>query len=262
MTEALPISIFLICLNEANRIGDTLSSVQGLATEIIVVDSGSSDGTQAIAAQHGAKVIHHDWPGYGPQKRFAEEQCTQDWVFNLDADEVPSDALIEEIRSIFAATVDRAEGGLADGYQLSIRDCLPGESRHRRFAHTTKAVRLYNKTKGRYADSPVHDRVKFVDANPRIQPLSAPVYHHSSTSVEQVIAKLNRYSTMQAADMHARGRTPNWLGLRLITEFPIAFLKSYILRGDILRGRNGFSNAMLYAFSRFARVAKVWEKNR
>lgn len=274
----LPISAFVICLNEAHRIGATLESLGQVADEIIVVDSGSTDGTPDIAAQYGAKVLHNKWPGYGPQKRFAEDQCTHDWVLNLDADEVLSDKLIEEIQILppftgglreeasygkIASPPSPPAGGRdnIDGYALKIRDCVPGESRPRAFAHMTKAVRLYNKTKGRYADSIVHDRVHFDDPMAHVHTLSAPVYHYSVVSMEQAIHKLNRYSTMQADDMMKRGRKPALLGVRLVLEFPIAFLKSYLLRGDILRGKKGFINAMTYAFSRFARVAKFTEQS-
>ncbi|GMA76660.1 hypothetical protein GCM10025880_30770 [Methylorubrum aminovorans] len=84
----LPISVFIIVKNEADRLGASLAAVRDLADDIVVVDSGSTDGTQALAASLGARVIHNDWPGYGRQKRFAEGQCRHDWVLNLDADEV------------------------------------------------------------------------------------------------------------------------------------------------------------------------------
>ncbi len=255
----LPVSVFVITKNEALRLGRTLASVQALASEIVVVDSGSTDGTQEIAQQYGANVLYHDWQGYGPQKRFAEEQCTHDWVLNLDADEVLSRELVDEIRAAFSRTEQLAT---ADGYFLLIRDCVPGEEAPRRFAHTTKAVRLYRKSKGRYSDSPVHDRVQFSDPSARLRSFSAPVYHYSVVTIEQAIMKLNRYSTMQAVDMKTRGKEPAWLLLRLYTEIFMAFFKSYIMRADILRGHAGFVNSTTYAFSRFARIAKVWEQRK
>ena len=268
-TNKLNISAFIITLNEAGRVAATLKSLDGLVDEIIVVDSGSTDGTQNIAAEHGAKVIHNDWPGYGPQKRFAEERCAHDWVLNLDADEVLSEALIQEIRESWPQGASGEVSGRASeaknnpqGYVFNIRDCVPGEASPRAFAHTTPAVRLYDKTKGRYADSMVHDRVHFADPDARIHQLKSPVYHYSVISMEQAVAKLNRYSTMQAEDMQERGRFPKRLGLRLWVEFPLTFLKSYLLRGDILRGRKGFTNAMTHAFGRFARIAKAIEHRR
>lgn len=250
---ALPISAFIIAKNEADRIADTIQSVQHLVSEILVIDSGSTDGTQAKAASLGAKVISHEWEGYGLQKRFGEDQCANDWVLNLDADEVVSEALASDVARVFTNRLPSV-----DGYTLSIRDCLPGAKEAGLHAHTTKAVRLYRKSRGRYAASTVHDRVHF-DKGARIDTLGAPVWHRSIRSISHAIEKLNTYSSMQAADMQARGKTPPWLVLRLYTEFCTAFFKSYILRLDILRGHRGFINAVTYAFSRFARIAKVWE---
>lgn len=83
-----PLSIFIIAQNEADRIGRTIEAAKALSDDIVVVDSGSTDGTQALAEALGARVIVNAWPGYGRQKRFAEEQCRHDWLLNLDADEV------------------------------------------------------------------------------------------------------------------------------------------------------------------------------
>lgn len=253
MPEPLQISAFIIAQNEAHRIGATIESLKGLVDEIVVVDSGSSDGTQDLCKSLGARVIHNDWPGYGPQKRFAEDQCSHDWLLNLDADEVLSPQIIAGIRTAFSARP------AADGFIFAIKDCLPGEARPRPFAHTTRAVRLYDRNKGRYVDSLVHDRVKFSDGTPSIKPLPGLVWHYSVVSLGQFIDKLNKYSTLQAEDMQKRGRVPGALTLRLLFEFPLSFLKYYILRGDIMRGRRGFIHSMAYAFHRFARIAKVWE---
>src|SRR3712207_4928412 len=98
----LPLSVFIIARNEADRIGATIRAVRDLTDDLVVIDSGSTDGTQAVAEELGARVIFNAWPGYGPQKRFGEEQCRHDWILNLDADEELSPALREEIRSLFA----------------------------------------------------------------------------------------------------------------------------------------------------------------
>jgi glycosyltransferase involved in cell wall biosynthesis len=247
-----PISVFIIALNEADRIGNTLASVKAIADEIIVIDSGSTDGTPAVCEQHGAKVIFHTWAGYGPQKRFGEDQCRNDWVLNLDADEVLSPALVAEIKALDFS---------ADGYVLNIADALPGEKIPSRFAHTTKAVRLYKTSRGRYAESTVHDRVHFAEGA-KIAATQHRVYHYSIRSIAHAVEKLNRYTTMLAADLHARNKHIPFFYARLITEPFTAFFKSYIIRRDIMRGWSGFANAGVYAFSRFLRLIKLFELRR
>ncbi len=248
----MPVSVFIIALNEADRIGATLASVHPIADEIIVIDSGSTDGTAEVCARYGATVVPHAWEGYGPQKRFGETQCRNDWVLNLDADEVLSPALTDALR-----TLDFS----ADGYRLSIADALPGEPLPGRFAHTTHAVRLYRKSRGSYANSTVHDRVHF-PKDATIVALQQRVYHYSMRSVSHAIEKLNRYTTMLANDLTTREKHIPFFYARLLTEPCTAFFKSYVLRGDILRGWSGFINAWIYAFSRFARLAKHFESRR
>src|SRR5215207_2758435 len=99
----LPVSVFIIARDEADRIGATIRAIRELTDDLVVVDSGSSDGTMDVAASLGARVIHNDWPGYGPQKRFAEDQCRHLWLLNVDADEVAPETLRDEIRRLFVS---------------------------------------------------------------------------------------------------------------------------------------------------------------
>jgi glycosyltransferase involved in cell wall biosynthesis len=244
----LPISVFIIALNEADRIGSTVESVRGWVDEIIVIDSGSEDDTVQVAEKLGARVLYNAWPGYGLQKRFGEEQCRNDWVLNLDADEVISHNLKEEILSSFAATAHA-------GFMMNIVEILPGRNEPGAGAHITRAVRLYRKSCGRYSDSTVHDRVHMTSGT--IGELTHIVEHRSSRGLTHSLDKINRYSSMQASDMARKGVKLAYL--RLVTEFPLAFLKAYLLRGYILKGAQGFTNAMVYAFSRFIRIAKYLE---
>lgn len=248
----LPLSIFIIARNEADRIGGVLRAVRPLSDDIIVVDSGSADGTQEVAAREGASVIHHDWPGYGPQKRFAEEQCRHNWVLNLDADEIVPADLAAEIAALFAAGEPAA-----DGYEIRIAEMFPGEPAPHRFAYVLAPVRLYRLDRGRYVDSTVHDRVA-MSQGARIARLSGTVHHISVRSLGDQIAKLNAYSDAQADDLDTRGETISLI--RMVLEFPANFLKAYIGRRHALRGVYGFMTAMNYAFYRYLRAAKHWER--
>ncbi|MFN3670550.1 MAG: glycosyltransferase family 2 protein [Bosea sp. (in: a-proteobacteria)] len=247
-----PLSIFIIALNEADRIGNTIAAVRTLSDDIVVVDSGSTDGTQEVAQALGARVIFNAWPGYGRQKRFAEEQCRHDWLLNLDADEVVPADLAAEIAALFAAGPPAA-----DAYKIRIAEIFPGEAAPHRFAYALAPVRLYRKSKGRYSASPVHDRVDLA-SDARVGRLKGTVHHFSVRSLGEQMEKLNSYSDAQADDLDARGATVSVF--RLIVEFPANFIKAYIGRRHALRGVYGFMTAMNYAFYRYLRVAKHWER--
>ncbi|GGK48174.1 glycosyltransferase family 2 protein [Salinarimonas ramus] len=250
----LPLSIFVIAKDEADRIGATLDAVAGLADEVIVVDSGSTDGTQAIAEAKGARVIHNDFAGYGPQKRFAEEQCRNTWLLNLDADEVVPPDMVADIRRLF-------EGGVPaeDAYTTRIAEVFPGEEDVHPLAYALSPVRLYRRDRGRYSASIVHDRVDLLPGA-RVGALKGTIRHRSVRSLGDQIAKLNAYSDRQADDLAARGKTiPAW---RVFVEFPAAFLKAYVGRRHAVRGVYGFLTAMNYAIARHLRIAKHIERRR
>jgi glycosyltransferase involved in cell wall biosynthesis len=248
------LSIFIIAKDEADRIGRTIAAVRALSDDIVVVDSGSTDGTQAAAEAAGARVIHNDWPGYGPQKRFAEEQCRNLWLLNIDADEVVPPDLAAEIR-----TALQPPGPDVDGFEIRIAEIFPGEDAPHPLAYALAPVRLYRKDRGRYASSIVHDRVEF-PPGARFRRLKGVIHHFSVRSIGDQMEKLNRYTSDQARDLALKGgHVPTW---RLFVEFPAAFVKAYVFRRHALRGVYGFMTSMNFAFYRWLRVAKDVERRR
>lgn len=252
--SSLPISIYLICHNEADRLGATLKAVEGLGREVLVVDSGSSDATVEVAKAHDARVVFHEFEGYGPQKRFAEAQCSESWLLNLDADEVISPGLRREIEAMFSQGEPSA-----DAYEIPIAEVFPGMKSPHPLAYCLAPVRLYRASAGRYSKSPVHDRV---DLNPgvKVARLRGRVHHFSVRSMGEEIAKLNRYTDMQVVDLTAKGR--KILAARLIFEFPLQFLKAYFLRRHCLYGFYGIATAINMAYARHLRIAKYVERRR
>ncbi len=249
-----PLSVFIIAKDEADRIGATIRAVRDLTDDLVVVDSGSTDGTQALARSFGARVIHNPWPGYGEQKRFAEEQCRHVWMLNLDADEVVPPDLAARIAGLFAAGEPTRAA-----YRIGIGEIFPGEERPHPLAYTLHPVRLYRRDRGRYSPSPVHDRV---DLAPGVRPgrLRGRIHHYSVRSLGDELAKLNRYTDQQALDLEARGvRIPLW---RLYVEMPGNFLKAYLFRRHCVRGAYGFLTAVNYAIARHLRLAKHYERRR
>ena len=248
------LSVFIITRDEADRLGETLAAIQGLAAEVVVIDSGSTDETVSVAQAAGARVVVQPWPGYGPQKRFGEDQCRGPWLLNLDADEVVPPSLAAEIRELFA----RGEPP-HQAYKVYIADQFPGQSRPSRFAHGPVPVRLYRKDAGRYRDSPVHDRV-VLNPGVSVGRLREKIHHRSMRSLTHQIEKLNFYSSMQAADLVARGkRVRPW---RLAFEMQLAFVRYYFVRRYFLQGFYGFTIATNAAFSRYLRLAKALDLQR
>lgn len=251
---ALPISVFIITLNEADRIERTIRAVRDLCAEVVVVDCGSTDRTQQLALNLGARVIQNEWVGYGAQKNFAQDQCRFDWVFNLDADEVVTSALADEIRSLF-------EHGLpaADAYSARIVEVYPGDETPRFLAYGLSRVRLYRKSKGRFSMSPVHDVVELrPDAS--LAKLGSCIHHFSMRSIGQELEKFNAYTDAQVEEMFRREvKVPI---LRIYFEFVFAFIKAYVWRRHFIGGHYGFLVAMNYASFRHLRVAKYVEARR
>ncbi len=252
-TGKIPVSCFIVASNEEERIAKTIGSVIGWVDEVILIDGGSTDKTVEIAEQLGARTLFNKWPGYGPQKRFGEQQCRNDWLLNLDADEVVTPALQQEICALFK------DGPPPDaGYHLYVVDILPGRNRPLPLARKYNIVRLYDGSKMRYSRSQVHDRVE--TKNQPLGQLGGLIHHHSVLSISQAIIKLNRYSDLQTETLAPKAV---WkLQIRLITEFPVNFLRFYIFRGYFMGGAAGFTYTMVNASFRFFRVAKMLEKVR
>lgn len=249
----LPISVFIITKNEERLIGRVIESASGIADEIIVVDSGSTDRTREIAGQCGARVIHNDWPGFGPQKRFAEEQCGNDWLLNLDGDELLTPDLRDEIRKLFA---DGEPSKPA--WRMKVTTVYPWDEKPRFLAEYKNVVRLYDFRVTRYSDHPTWDRVVEPEGL-AIGQLAAPCYHKSWESVGRFADNMNFYSTMQTEHHPPK---PYWsVALRVLFGLPLDFLKAFILRRHITGGLFGFVISVMYAYSRFLKNAKALERH-
>ncbi len=248
MTE-IPISCFIIAKNEADRIGRTIASVQGLVAEIVVIDSGSTDGTQAIAEKLGARVIFNAWPGFGQQKRFGEDQCRNDWLLNVDADEVVSPALAAEIGALF-----RSDTPAVAAFWLDDQVVYPGWEKPRPFARDHRFARLYDRRRVRFAESTLQDNVA-VGGAPTAA-LKNPLYHFTVRSLDDLIAKCDERARYNAA--HAKKKSAGLLAIRLVTEFPLGFFKYYIWRTHIFGGLTGFQYAMIMAFYRWVRIVRIY----
>ena len=244
----VPLSVFIIARNEEARLGRTLAAVDW-ADQVVVVDSGSTDTTCDIARAAGAEVHHRDWTGYGPQKAFAETLCRHGWLLNLDADEVVTPGLAEEIRTLLAG--DSAPGA----YRVRILNVYPGRDGPRPLANDYNEIRLYHRTVARYRNHPLFDRVQ---SDLPAGQLRAPVHHFPLLSWAHMVDKENAYSSFAAAAAEPRSRRA--LLLRLPLEMPAAFLRFYLLRRHVTGGWRGFMFALTAAFARTLRIAKMLDR--
>ncbi|TCS71311.1 glycosyltransferase involved in cell wall biosynthesis [Sulfuritortus calidifontis] len=253
MPDKLPISVFIIAKNEADRIPVAIRSVLDWVDEVIVIDSGSEDATVTVSEALGARVVFNAWRGYGPQKVFGEGLCRNRWLLNIDADEEISPELAAEIRELFA----RGEPACV-AYTLPILPLYPFQDRGHPWTAFHHPVRLYRKDKAGFKDALVHDSV--VVREGRVGRLEGMVIHRSFRSLAHHVEKVNGYSSAQAEDMVAKGRNPSLLALLLTPAF--AFFKQYVLRREFVNGIDGIVVSHMYAFQRFIRLAKARELNR
>ena len=240
-----PISVYIVTKNEADRIGRAIRSVVDWVDEVIVVDSGSEDDTVHIASQCGARVLYNPWKGYGPQKRFAEDQCRNDWLLMLDSDEEISPELAAEIRESFQQTPS------CSAFRMRVTDMLPGEDRPKWFAYSYRiAIRR---------DLHALDYRVEIESG-EIRPLRGKIWHHSFRNWESTVAKLNHYSSQVAKDRVSRSMP--LLSLRLFTEFPLQFLKCYVGRRFMFRGSMGMAMSITVAYLNLLRLLKTAELQR
>lgn len=255
MDKPLPLSIFIICHNEEERIGRVLDSIKGLSEDIVIVDSGSTDCTLEIAKHYTDRVMHRDWEGYGQQKVFGEQQCKFDWILNLDADEILLDQVKESIRNVF----DTPEEGRAAAY--SLRFCnvssFSKTLKPNPFAPVNVTPRLYNRQKAGFKDSAVHDKVVTYDGSkPAV--LKGDVAHISFKSFGHVWEKTKFYAELQAEDWYKKGRKPGIL--RAVFDPPIFFFKQYFLRRFCFIGLEGLIISLILAAGRALRIGMTMEK--
>jgi glycosyltransferase involved in cell wall biosynthesis len=249
----LPISVFIIAKNEADRIPTVIYAVRDWVDEVIVIDSGSEDDTIAVCEALGARVLFNAWFGYGPQKVFAEQQCRNPWLLNLDADEEVSPELGQEMRALFA----RGEPACT-AYTLPILPLYPFQENGHPWTAFHRPVRLYRKDKAGFKDERVHDTVVVHEGD--TGHLKGMVIHRSFRSLAHHVDKVNGYSSAQAEVLAERGRDPGLLAL-LLTPI-LAFFKQYVLRREFVNGVDGIVVSYMYAFQRFIRLAKTRELQR
>ena len=241
------ISVYIITFNEQDRINDTIIAAKKVADEIIIIDSGSTDNTKLIVKKHNIDVIYNKWHSYCEQKYFAQNKCRNDWVLMIDADEVISDQLAQEINQL----------KLDDQYcsfKIKIRNILPNQKKPHNIIADYNVVRLYNKKIcSMPKDKGNHDRI-FVPKNKKIGQLKGYIKHYSFINIFHATEKFNIHSSEMQKELSKKSKKYSFF--RLVTEYPRQFLKYYLFKGMIFAGKQGFIYASSHAYFRFLKIAK------
>ncbi|MFZ4379047.1 MAG: glycosyltransferase family 2 protein [Polynucleobacter sp.] len=245
------LSVILITRNEESNLDDCLASLEGIAQQIVVVDSNSTDRTLEIASKHGALMAYPtDWPGFGPQKNRALDLATCDWVLSLDADERLTPALKSEILTAIHHSAH------VDCFAIPRLSWYCGRFIRHSGWSPDYVDRLFKRGTARFSDDLVHERLI---PKGTVAKLENPMLHYSFMNYAQVLDKLNRYSTASAEQAFAKGKTSN--PIKAVLHGMWAFVRTYILRAGFLDGPQGFALAISNGQGTYYRYMKLWQLN-
>ena len=235
------ISLVIVAQNEERTLGAVIDAAKELVCEIIVVDSGSTDSTIAIATDRGAKVIHQDWLGYARQKNFAIDLAAGEWILSLDADEILTPPLVQELKALISSS----DFARYDGYKIP-RVLYIGETPifHGGF-YPDAQLRLFKKGSGRWGERLVHEAIK-MDGPKAV--LKNHMDHYSYKTVDDYAAAMDKYARLSAREFYQRGKY-QWRAhpINLLLHPLWTFLQRYFLRGGILDARLGLRLAVIYS---------------
>ena len=245
------LTVTVITYNEADHIQHALESV-AWADEIIVVDSGSTDGTVELARPLATKVIVRDWPGYSEQKNFAADNASNDWLLSIDADERVTPDLAVEIRAVMS------RGPQARGFRIRRVSRYLGRWIRSTDWFPDYQLRLYDRRAGRWNGLRIHESFRLNEGSP--ERLEGELHHYAYRDISHHLKKIDSYTTLLAQQSHEQGRRTNLAALVLHPWF--AFFRNYVLRRGFTDGTAGFIISVLNSYYVFLKLAKLWELQR
>jgi glycosyltransferase involved in cell wall biosynthesis len=226
----MKISFCLITLNEEKNLERCLKSCAGLADEIVILDSGSTDGTAAIAKTFGARFEHQPWLGFVGQKNRVIARASNEWIFSIDADEELSPELREEVLALKKSFTESEIVG------YSMPRCVLYDGRWIRHGdwYPDRLVRLFRRSKARFVGAKVHERL---EVSGKTQPLRSDLFHHSFSDAADHWARCEKYARLWAESQHELGRKAG--ALSPYSHSIYRWIRSYILRRGFLDGPQG-----------------------
>lgn len=248
----MQISAVIITLNEEHNIDRCLQSLKGVADEIFVLDSFSSDGTENICRRHGATFLQKEWQGYSKTKNFANSQARYDFILSLDADEELSPALRNSIISL-------KNKQPADAYYVNRLTNYCGKWIRHCGWYPDRKLRLWNRSKGNWQGM-IHEKV-VLNGRPIVDYLAGDLYHYSFPSIGDHIVTANNFSKIAALEEFNDGKRINILFHLILNPF-FTFLKKYIVQLGFMDGYYGFVICRISAFANFLKYSKLREMNK
>jgi len=243
------LSIVLITKNEADKLDACLESVSW-ADEIVVFDSGSTDNTVEIARRFTDSIfVEPDWPGFGPQRQRAQQKAHGDWIMMIDADEVVTSELREEIKSVIS------HNDQSNVYAVPRMTWAFGAYIRHSGWYPDYVVRIYPNALATYDDAAVHEKVVYAEGLTVVK-LRGNLLHFTFKDLEQWINKTARYSAAWAEQKHRQGKRVSLFDA--VSHAFIYFIKAFFIRRGFLDGRAGFVLAVLGAYSRFIKYTDLW----
>ena len=244
----LPISLVVITKNEASCLAKCLESAD-FVSEIVVVDSGSTDETVKIAERFGAKVFHQDWLGFGPQKQFAVNCASYDWVLCLDADEYLSPKLKASLQDLF-------KGEPTDcAYQFPRCNKFLGRFLRHGEGYPDWCLRLFNRQYAQWSDDLVHEKIIPNTEDFKVGVLREDLMHESGESLYRYIEKQNAYTSIQAEVMLQQGRRSSLI--KIFISPVVRFFKYYFIKFGFMDGIPGLIHISIASFTVFLKYVKL-----
>ena len=240
------LSAVIIAKNEEDRIEPCLRSLADWADEIVVVDSGSDDRTVEICRGFTPRVIETHWRGYGKQKQFAVAAARHDWVLSLDADEIVSSELREEIERVLSSERPAVAYRIPRKYRVFGKYLRHGDCGR-------APIRLFRRDRARYSNDEVHEKVL---THGPVRRMRSTLIHHSIRDMEHALEKSREYARLWAIQKHRLGRRVNLF--QCCVHAAWCFFDVLILRSGWLDGRRGFVLAALQSQYTFNKYATLW----
>ena len=249
-----PISVCIVCCDEADNIVDCLESVQW-ADEIVVVDSGSADDTVELARPLATRVVHHDWEGYVAQKNYALALASHEWALSIDADERVSGELAREIQDELVRIA--AGRPWAVGFTMPRKVWYLGRWILHGGWYPDRKLRFVKRSLAAWGGVDPHDHLR---VEGEVADLKGDLLHYSYRDMSDHLNTINKFTTVAAREKLARGE--GHALLHMLFNPPIRFFRMYVLKLGLLDGLPGFINAVLASYYVFLKYAKLWELQR